>query len=356
MTPSSADLEAVRSWLRRQGSELNPGNLTERIRKGAGLPSRLIAYQCLRELARLGEVNCAVWGPHEPLARVQVAVPPAVLAPEQTAWRAAIMRHPGVDPTDHEAFYRLWPKLTDWPESLYTALIDELLGIRERAPEETIYLTSAAGRLASSKLLSTLPRQALKELHIPVDGLTAAPPCFLIAGAAVPSAVVLVENPNAFERAVAVTADMPVCWISTYGFGAAALEGGERLAEGLERSGDLPSAIRSGTPPPLMQLLSEPRIFYWGDLDVSGLQIFLRVRSRLPCLRLSALYRPMATLLAAGGGHPYVVATGKADQNTRLASPPPEMGILFRLCSTLAVDQEYLSASMIRDYALHPFD
>ncbi len=59
-------------------------------------------------------------------------------------------------------------------------------------------------------MLFGLPKAPLRALGIDVDALAPGPTYFIIAGPPAPECVVFVENPNAFERAVAVTADLPV--------------------------------------------------------------------------------------------------------------------------------------------------
>ena len=345
---------AAREWVSRQGPVMNPGSLLARLQKGAGLESIVMAHACLRALERAGEISCKGWVQLEPAGQVRNLIGPKPVSAGEQAWRDAVDAHPVLTPPDKENFVALWSEaVAGWPQASFAHLIDEIVGIRCRPPAETLYLTSASGRLGSSKLLSALPRQALLRLGIE-SGAEQAPPCFLVAGPRSPEAVVLVENPNAFERAISVTQDMPICWISAYGFGASSLNAGERLAEGLASGKSAVSASRMGDPPPLEDLLANGRLHLWGDLDLSGLHIAHRLRRRFPHLVMSSLYSPMVDLLRAGGGHPYVQATGKADQGRASGGVPSDMKWLAELCRERAVDQEHLTGTAIREHAGKP--
>ncbi|MDO8608058.1 MAG: DDE-type integrase/transposase/recombinase [Phaeospirillum sp.] len=141
--------------------------------------------------------------------------------------------------------------------------------------------------------------------------------------------------------------------VSAYGFGASALDVGERLIDGLESPTTI-SAVRAGNPPPLTALLNHPNLFLWGDLDIAGFQIFMRARARLPALRLSAIYFPMLAHLKAGGGHPYVSLTGKAGQDRGFTSSDPIIAPLLDRCRSRAIDQEWVRAEDIRTNSLSP--
>lgn len=227
----------------------------------------------------------------------------------------------------------------DWPETLLPALVAELKRVRAELPDRPAFLVSAAGPLASSKLLDRLPQAALRRIGIPLDDYPAPPVVLLTAGAARPEAVVLVENPRAFERAFAVTRDLPVAWISTHGLVATSVS---RALDGAWYGAPV-----DGAPPPLDALLAAPRLFYWGDLDLAGLMIFDVARRRLPRIGLSALYRPMLDLLESGGGHPYTDATDKAGQRP-WRSDDPALQALLDACARRGIDQEWVPPEAIR--------
>jgi hypothetical protein len=65
----------------------------------------------------------------------------------------------------------------------------------------------------------------------------------------------------------------------------------------------------------LKDVIACKQCFFWGDLDQADLAIYLTLRSRIPHLRLSALYKPMiAALNHRGKSHPYVAFTEKQGQ------------------------------------------
>jgi len=227
----------------------------------------------------------------------------------------------------------------DWPTEALPALVAELKRVRAEPPVRPAFLVSAAGPLASSKLLDRLPQAALRRIGIPLDDYPAPPVVLLTAGAARPEAVILVENPRAFDRAFAVTRDLPVAWVSTHGLVATSVS---RALDGAWFGAPV-----DGAPPPLDVLLAGPRLFYWGDLDLAGLMIFAEARKRLPRIALSALYRPMLDLLESGGGHPYAEATDKPGQRS-WSSDDPALQALIDACARRGIDQEWVPPEAIR--------
>jgi hypothetical protein len=104
-------------------------------------------------------------------------------------------------------------------------------------------------------------------------------------------------------------------------------------------------------------LLNHPNITFWGDLDIAGIEIFLRLRRSIPGLHLSALYKPMLEWLdAPASAHPYVFAVGKHGQPDRYSMVRCEEAIataILAKCSTRAVDQECVSPEHVEQYAAH---
>jgi hypothetical protein len=276
---------------------------------------------------------------------------PAPVGDAELRWRSsvdALIAGEG----ERDAYYAFWPSLDSWPADSYADLISEIEALRRSKPNGTAgYLFSASGRLASSKLLFGLPKAPLRNLGIDVDTLAPGPTYFIITGPSDPESVVLVENPNAFERAVSAAGDLPVAWISAYGFGAMALDSGQRLAAGVADPSKVIAVVRGGSPPPLNALLAKDRLLYWGDLDRAGLQIYQAIRAKLPRLRLSALMQPMIDVILAGGGHPYVELTGKPRQKEWMCDDP-EVAALLSICAYRAADQEYLADVQIRILAM----
>ncbi|SOD99444.1 Wadjet anti-phage system protein JetD domain-containing protein [Caenispirillum bisanense] len=327
---------------------VNAGTLHGQLVKATGIKSRAVLNDAMKQLKMDSVIDCE-FGTTWPVSRVTITPPPeAVLGDAEQAWRETVLRMVA-DDADRTAYYLFYPKLSDWPVDRFDALIATIETIRRTKPADMLLpLASAVGPLASSKLLQNLPAPALHALGINMAALPRLPNYIMLAGPATPEAVVLVENPAAFERAMAATRDLPVVWVAAFGFALSAPEaGGQRLADGVENPWTCAPVVREGTPPPLEALLRHPALFHWGDLDKAGLQIFHRIRSQVPHIRLSALMQPMIDLLSQGGGHPYSDLSGKPMQ---LAWTGGEAIInrLLALCGDHAVDQEFLEPEDIR--------
>lgn len=99
------------------------------------------------------------------------------------------------------------------------------------------------------------------------------------------------------------------------------------------------------------QLLQYPEIHFWGDLDIAAMQIFERIASKIPHLKLSALYEPMIQAVALPAGrHPYVAAVGKAGQKP-FRFTRSDTGALLGHCDKWAVDQEIVSEHDLQIHA-----
>ncbi|MGY0564999.1 MAG: Wadjet anti-phage system protein JetD domain-containing protein, partial [Paraglaciecola chathamensis] len=79
----------------------------------------------------------------------------------------------------------------------------------------------------------------------------------------------------------------------------------------------LTALVRQGTPPPIEQLLQHSDIFFWGDFDREGFQIYWRLRSKISQLKLSGLYHPMRAMIEnTDNHHAYNELVAKPNQNT----------------------------------------
>ncbi|MBI5162846.1 MAG: hypothetical protein HY985_02975 [Magnetospirillum sp.] len=356
--------EILRRHLRPGQTIMQGASALKRLEGDRRIGTLIEARLFLKALVDLGEVECTWVDRQGPIGLVTLKLAPPPMSAAEAEWRARVSdllnTRADVRPGDEAALGDLWPKLADWPSWCADDLIADLYDFRTRleAGEYTgksAYLFSASGRLASSKLLSLLPKPALMAFGIDTTLLSDPPPYVIVAGPSEPQAVVLVENPEAFEMAVAATTDLPVAWVSTYGFGIAHVDGaGARMAAAVTSLVAPIPLVRAGSPPPLDQLLAHPRLFHWGDLDLAGLLIFRSMQVARPQLRLSALYQPMIALLQSGGGHPYVEATGKPKQD-RWTSDDPLISELLTVCATRAVDQELVGVAAIRTLALEEF-
>lgn len=355
-------LAAVREAVRRRArgrASIRSGDLVAWLAEQPGIGQRLVACAALETMRDDGEIACA-WVPGVgPSGMVTVSLPAQEIGDAEARWREAVASRLHPDDPRTAGFHAIWPKINDWPPDRHIALVEELLFLSAhgRSGDRAGYRLSASGRLASSKLLNALPRAALLAAGFH-ESATREPPPYLIA--ATPDAglavTVLVENPEAFEAAVEASVDLPVAWLSVYGFGISRTDGaGARLVDSLADRGGPILLQRRGPAMALQTILAAPLVTFFGDLDFAGLQIHASLSSTLPHLSLSRMYAPLAALLASGGGHPYAAATGEGKPRQRsCTSGDPLINRLLALCARAAADQEHLSADAIRAHCLHP--
>jgi hypothetical protein len=263
------------------------------------------------------------------------------------------MRNAGMTDDDIKSLDPCAPALEGLTPSEMTRLASGLLALRKRQARhdgERRYRVSARYLLGSSKALDHLPSSALFAFGIDMDRFPKAPAYLMVAGPKSPRQVILVENPQAFEEGVGSRLE-DTAWIATQGYGLS--RSGEAFGNQLVRlveDGDLLPLVRAGTPPPLEELFVHKRLFFWGDLDPAGMDIFRRLRRVLPHIRLSGLYRPMPKILEDKGGHPLTALTGKGGQKPLDAMEwiPEE---LLQVCVDHGVDQESITRSEILKYA-----
>lgn len=232
------------------------------------------------------------------------------------------------------------------------SLLDGL--IRLRADQAMLagqlaFNVSAAYLLGSSKLIGSLDAKALKEFGIDTGAFLARPPYLVVSSPEQSSAVILVENPIAFEKAILSDAAKHCTFICTFGFGLSnsANEYGNQLAGTVEAGNGILLQRGKFTADCLEQLIDQPNVFFWGDLDIAGIQIYERLLKKIPHLQYSGLYGPMVSALDESACcHPYVSAVGKQGQRVTAVSDPVS-AMLMQLCERKAVDQEIVTSHQI---------
>lgn len=214
------------------------------------------------------------------------------------------------------------------------------------------FIVSAKYLLSSSKILGSLPAQALKAFGINIEYFSDAIPQVVLAGPENPEAVLLIENPHSFEEAVAAGCADSIALIVTYGYGLSRSGEayGNSLTGAIEQAAKLVPLVRKGNPPAPNTLFNHPKILFWGDLDREGLRIYASLRKRLPALRISALYLPMAEAMRQGRSHPYTKVTAKERQGTPDWLPDDAVS-LAQLCEWRGIDQEIVSMDEIAHLA-----
>jgi hypothetical protein len=347
--------------LTRKTNRLQGALLIERLVRDTGLDAASIKMH-LKDLKAQGWIDANAWsGTGAPIGQVRVCLPPLPMATWAQAWDEALHACGRLSETELASLQSCGAQLSDMDSLEFPKILDGLIRLRDNQAALTgmpAFLISARYLLGSSKILQKLGGRALKEFGIDLSRFTDHPAYVITAGASEPSAVVLVENPTAFELAVKTSASKECAFIATFGFGLSKVpdDFGYQLACIVEnRLMETVTLVREGSStPPVHDLLAHPRITFWGDLDIAGMQIYERLARRLPTLSLSALYEPMmAAIATANTRHPYVAAVGKAGQQPYSASRTDALHLLT-YCDTWAVDQELLTASDIERLAGKP--
>lgn len=290
------------------------------------------------------------------------ALPAKPIDPDAQRW-LAVLEASGITEIDRKALVPLSAKLIDFDSSEMKHILKGLVRLRENLASELghhLFLVSAKYLIGSSKLLGKLAGPVLRAFGIPVDGFSTHPPYVVVGGCAQPDTVVLVENPAAFELAMATGAAQRCAFIATYGFGLSKTDNeyGDQLVE-LVKSGfaGAITLIREGSScHPVRELLSYPKITFWGDLDLAGMLIFERIAAKIPRIQLSALYEPMLeAIMDVERRHPYTVATGKLGQK-QYRSNRQDVQQMLPTCERYAVDQEIVLPGEIESLAGHVLD
>jgi hypothetical protein len=213
-----------------------------------------------------------------------------------------------------------------------------LVADRDRFAGRDPFEISAKYLLGSSKILAKLGK-ALLAAGISDSSFGTRPRHMLGAGPARSKFTLLIENPECFERLIGLGLADRITVIATYGYGIT--WSGVGVEGRLDR---IKIARVAGTPPPtLAEAVTAGTCSFWGDLDLAGLDIFIKLRGLMPHLALSALYGPM--LVAAtdsATSHPYCTLVDKLGQIETISND----GVVTRLaavCRLRAVDQEYVS-------------
>lgn len=349
-----ATLAALRALL--GGSTfLTASGLVGRLAKRAGV-SAVTARMALGRLAKQGLIS-GVSEQGEPHSRVQllVAAAPAQPAETLTRWHTALHAS-GLGDADALALLPCHETLGELEAGDLLAVARGLAQMRANQSVDSgcaRFVLSARYLLGSSKLLGALPSTALRAFGIDLNLFPDAPPYVVVAGPPEPEAVVLIENPHAFEEFVTSGAAERIGCITTFGYGLtrAGDAYGRQLAD-LVAAQDLTliPLVRSGSPPPVATMLVHAALYFWGDLDREGLRIYASLRKRFPQLRASAMHKPMLDALRAGRSHPYVDVVAKNNQSA-LQIPPDDVTELAIACTQRAVDQEIVDRDAMRALA-----
>lgn len=297
-----------------------------------------------------------------PLGRVKIIgeIPEKMVDPMLLAWESALANE-GIDSQNIAILSPCYKKLHGLLDEDLRLIARGLIRLKKEQSlhkNQPIFLVSAKYFLASSKLLEELPRRSLMAFGIDISQFSQHPPYVMVAGCKNPKTVVLVENPTSFELAITTKAVESCAFIATFGFGlshsnsehggqlAAIVESGFAKAVTLTREGSDSLSAQI--------LLSHQNITFWGDLDPAGLQIYLRLKNKIPNLKLSALYKPMLESLKLNNcSHPYVDITKKFGQtDMKVSCNDSEINVLLDLVKSRGIDQEFISPELIQELAI----
>jgi len=216
---------------------------------------------------------------------------------------------------------------------------------------------SARSLMGGSKVLANLAPKMMQALGLPARLQTSSPRYVVCAGPAEPEATLLIENPRAFENAVRSGLGEFVALVCTYGFGLSYL--GQAWRDDAHPEDKPIQIVRSGGPPSLTNLLTAPRVFLWADLDLAALSIFKSLKSVIPQLRFSEIYRPMMEMVRDPlRSHPYAAIFEKygqpASAGVGIQIADSFVQVIKECCQSRAVDQEAVTESDILLFGREP--
>jgi len=352
------NIDRLVSVLRKSNNKaLNPGELTERLSRKASLPV-VEVRACLLELRKRGWVCSADWDDRGiPLAKLSVQLPPEPLKPHEARWTEAL-HTAQLTEKEIDVLIPVASAIKEMPAAEMSALIDGLKRLRDDMSSlagERLYDVSSRYLVGSSKMLKVLPSRILIEFGINLDLLSGPPRYVKIAGAKEPKATVLIENPHAFESAVLADPSNEYCWISAEGYGLSKQgeEFGDQLTNMVANRKGVITLSRRSLFVDFQAALTwgNGSLFFWGDLDLAGLDIYGRLKNVLPSIQLSPLYKPMIEILKNGGGHSY--AGVQKERQTLGNFSYPEILELAPICKEKGVDQELVVLTPSLLFSLH---
>lgn len=311
----------------------------------------------LKVLQAEGKIEYSADARGEPISGYITVIRPEVIVSEhELRWHEVVANY-GMREYEQQALSALATSMQEFSYEQMRAIVDGLFQLRSdqaRISGQLMFNVSARYLLGSSKLLSTCNWRSLKAFGINVDTFNDRPPYLIVGGNGNnPSAVILVENPVAFENAMQSSATKRCAFVCTMGFGLS-LRGedyGNQLAGAIETGNYILLRRNEGQWQDAKSMLAHSELHFWGDLDFAAAQIFDRITRKLPQAKLSAIYQPMIRVAKNPiNRHPYVMAVGK-DGQRRFASERPDVAVLMSHCGEWAVDQEIVDIEEIGSLA-----
>ena len=222
----------------------------------------------------------------------------------QRHWKELLSDYPEALPLDKCADY-----LEDWKPEGMKKLLEGMLSLKSDLPEAyemTAYEASARYLLSSSKLLDSLDKKRLLSFGIDIDRFKPKTTYMVIAGPDQPEQVLLVENPQSFEACISADLHQHTGLVCTYGYGL-------QWSQVFNHLDSIVGLVRTGSSTLFLpELLNHSKLFFWGDFDSAGIEIYQSIQARRPQCLLSNLYIPLLKKQA----HHYCKTTGKDNQKS----------------------------------------
>ncbi len=333
-------------------SSIRTSTVMERLGEKLGF-GQIEVKDAVRELFRAGLLSYRANGQDLPISGMIAIVRPKRVALEHEEHWAQVLSSTVVTEDAIGVLLAVSPKLADMSKEDMAVLAEAFLRLSKAEASDIAdagFNVSARAVMGSSKVLANLPSKVLEGMGLPARLQTSSPRYVICAGPAEPKSTLLIENPRAFENAVRSGLAEKVALVCTYGFGLSYLGDGWLQTAAPE---DHPiQVIRCGAPPGLPDLLRAERIYLWADLDVAALGIFRSLKTAIPQLRFSSIYKPMMEMVVKPErSHPYAALFEKDGQlSVRYAVTEfsdPVMQSLWEACRSRAVDQEAVTEEHI---------
>ncbi|MCH8618142.1 hypothetical protein [Undibacterium sp. TS12] len=351
-------LDAVRSLGR--GKKLRSDTLKTRLCHKTGLLP-IEVDEGIRELHRHGLLMFQANARGQPISGYVEFVPKEkVISDEETCWSDALKMQ-GFNEVMVALLMPLASRLTGMTTGDVQILAKCLATLKgsDKFHELSDVGPNVSARMVmgSAKVISRIPPKAMALLGLHSHLHSPSPRYLLHAGPAAnveSTSTLLIENPQAFENAVASGLADRMSLVCTFGFALSYV--GQVWPGSLEdkQQGELHVLQRCGSKRSIAELFGAPQVYFWGDLDIGALKIFLACRSAIPTLQLSAIYKAMeGHLLDPMQSHPYAEIYDKEGQARMFAfldqtiEVEPAVHALFKQCARRGVDQEIVSVADI---------
>lgn len=332
-----------------------------------GLGRRLAVDQAeikgaVRELYRAGLLRYAPDRQELPASgMIEIVRPEKTFLATELEWGRVLDANTKLSLDAKEALRPLFCKVGDLSSDDMACLVDGLAGLASGGVklDDAGFNVSARTLMGGSKVIASLAPKMLYALRLPARLQTSSPRYVVCAGPAKPEATVLIENPRAFENAVRSGLGDIVALVCTYGFGLSYL--GQAWRDDAHPEDKPIQIVRAGAPPSLTALLTAQRVLLWADLDLAALSIFRSLKSAIPQLQFSALYKVMIEMAENNSkSHAYAALFEKEGQMSTSSvwfdSSDPVANIIFKSCRLRAVDQEAVSEQDIMRLGVSDFE